>query len=808
MQPEDRPAPRSPNESPTSAVVQDAVTQTTTAATAAPAPTSSFAGLDFASWGAGWPPDTNGDVGPTYYIQAVNTSVGIFAKSTGARVAAFTFNQLFGQAPTGTPCDASNQGDPVALYDPIGDRWIVTDFAWSNYSSGPMYQCMAVSKTNDPVNGGWYFYAWQTETGGILPDYPKLGVWPDGIYMSANDFATTGSGQYQHAQVWVFERAAMESGATARSVSFNLAKTVGGTTVFSLLPSNARVVTGLPPSGAPNYFASIYGSYAARIWKFHVDWSNTANSTFTGPTNVGVATFNVGPSNVPENGGNNIDTLSYRLMMQNQYTNLGGAESLWLTHTVGNGGSPNVAQVRWYQLSVTGGTIASSPTQQSTWAPDSRNRFMPSLAVDKNGDMAVGYSVSDASMYPSIRYAGRLAGDPANTLTQSEASLIEGTGNQCCSFSNGQTNTRWGDYSAMTIDPNGCTFWYTNEYYDTLPSTLSQDNWKTRIGSFTLPGCSTAPAAAPTVTSFNPNSGPPGTSVTITGTSFTGATSVTFNGAAASFAVNSSTQITATVPSAATSGPVAVTTSAGTGTSSTNFTVTAPAAPMISSFTPTSGQVGTSVTISGSGFAGATKVAFNGTAASFAVDSNSQITATVPSGATSGPIAVTTSAGTATSSSSFTVTTQPIVNGNFETGTFSGWTTGGGAPTPSISTAQAHSPTHSALLGYTGSTGEPNGDSWVQQQFAVPTGGGTLSLWVWEFTTDSITYDWQTCQIRNTSGATLSTLFKDAGNGQAWQQRSYSLASWAGQTVVLWCNVHEDGWGDQTYMYLDDVAVN
>jgi hypothetical protein len=176
-------------------------------------------------------------------------------------------------------------------------------------------------------------------------------------------------------------------------------------------------------------------------------------------------------------------------MMQNQYTNIGGKESLWISHTVGNGGSPNVAQVRWYELGISGGSVSTSPRQQSTYAPDSRNRFTPSLAVDKNGDMAIGYSVSDASMYASIRYAGRLASDPASTLGQSEQSMIEGTGYQCCTFSSGSTNNRWGDYSAMTIDPDGCTFWYTSEYYDAQPTTLREDNWKTRIGSFKLPGC-------------------------------------------------------------------------------------------------------------------------------------------------------------------------------------------------------------------------------------------------------------------------------------------------------------------------------
>ncbi len=477
IQPDERPAPRSPDETlggPTS----DPAVQGSSAGAPAPAPTNSFAGLDFAGWGAGWPPDTNGDVGPTHYIQTVNTSIGIFDKATGTRVAAFTFDDFF--SGTGTPCDDANQGDPVVVYDPIGDRWIVSDFAWSNYTSGAMYQCFAVSKSADPVNGGWWFYAFQTETGGVLPDYPKLGVWPDAIYMSANDFATTGSGSFQNVQAWAFDRAAMEAGASATSVSFTLPRTVGGVTVFSLLPSNARSVTGLPASGTPNYFASIWGAYDIRVWKFHVDFASPASSTFTGPTNVPIATFNVGPSTVPEKSGNNLDTLSYRLMMQNQYTKLNGVESLWLTHTVGSGGSPNRAQPRWYQLKVTGGVVASSPTQQSTWAPDSKNRFMPSLAVDANGDMALGYSVSDSTMYPAIRYAGRLAADPLGTLGQGETSLIEGTGFQCCTFSSGSTNTRWGDYSAMSIDPDGCTFWYTNEYYDTLPTTLAQDNWKTR----------------------------------------------------------------------------------------------------------------------------------------------------------------------------------------------------------------------------------------------------------------------------------------------------------------------------------------
>jgi len=622
----------------------------------APSGGPSFQGLDHTNWGAGWPPDPNADVGPNHIVETVNTSIGIFDKS-GNRLAAFTFDSLWSKANTGTPCDNSNQGDPMALYDPIGDRFIVSDFAWSDFAGGPFYQCIAVSKTSNPVSGGWWFYAWQTESGASLPDYPKLGVWPDGIYMSANVFASTGSGSFKNVQVWAFNREQMEAGnPSPQGVTASLPTNVGGTTVFSLLPSNARMVTGLPPTGAPNYFASIWGSYAIRVWKFHVDWSNTANSTFTGPTNVGIALFNPGPSNVPERQGNNIDTLSYRLMMQNQYTNLNGRESLWLTHTVG---SPSVAQVRWYELPVTGGAIASSPRQQSTWAPDSSNRFMPSLAVDKSGDMAIGYSVSDSSMYPALRYSGRLANDTLSRLTQGETTLVQGQGFQCCTFSDGSTNTRWGDYSSMTIDPDGCTFWYTGEYYDANPTTKADDDWLTRIGSFQLPGCgAVTPPAAPSITGFSPTSGPVGTSVTINGSGFTGTTSVTFNNVSAPFSIVSDGQLTATVPSGATTGPIGVTASGGSTTSgTTNFNVTPSApAPKITSISPPSGRVGTSVTINGTGFTGTTSVVFGGgRSAAFTVIGDTQLSATVPTGAKTGAIRVTTPAGSATSQT-FTVT--------------------------------------------------------------------------------------------------------------------------------------------------------
>src|SRR5579862_3428990 len=186
----ERPEHESPFETgsePTSAVPQTIAPGKMQATQApAPAPDSSFDGLDFATWGAGHPPDTNGDVGPTYYIETVNTSIGIYDKSTGNRVAAFTFNSFMSQGHFGNLCDTDNFGDPVVLYDSFENRWFITDFAFrldgsGNVSPQTVYQCFAVSKTGDPVAGGWNYYSILAPNG--LDDYPKFGVWPDGIYM-------------------------------------------------------------------------------------------------------------------------------------------------------------------------------------------------------------------------------------------------------------------------------------------------------------------------------------------------------------------------------------------------------------------------------------------------------------------------------------------------------------------------------------------------------------------------------------------------------------------------------------------------
>ena len=451
----------------------------------APAPINVFEGLDRFNWGAGSPPDTNGDVGPNDYIQTVNTSIGIFNKSTGAQKAAFSFNTFMSQGNFGNLCDTNNFGDPVVLYDTFEDRWIITDFAFLVDGSGnplaPAYQCFAASMTGDPVSGGWNFYSIQLTD--ALNDYPKFGIWTDGLYMSSNLFAF-GNGPFQNVRVWAFNKAQMYAGSpTVKVVTFN----VGGGD-FTIIPSNARLQTGTPPAGRPNLFLSTQLFLnAVTVYKFHVDWNSISLSTFTGPDiPISATSWPSFAAGVPQPGtATLLDSLSNRAMVQNQYTNLAGVESLWASHTVRRAAGGNAAP-RWYQVTVTGGNVTNPITQAATWDPDAANvthRWMPSVALDRAGDLAMGYSTSSgtAGDFPSIKYAGRLFADAPNTFSLTEQTLFTGTASQTGS-------TRWGDYSSITLDPDGCTFWYTTEYANPADQTFNH-RWLTKFGSFRYPSC-------------------------------------------------------------------------------------------------------------------------------------------------------------------------------------------------------------------------------------------------------------------------------------------------------------------------------
>jgi hypothetical protein len=422
-------------------------------ALAAPSPTINALGLDFNNWGDGHPPDTNGVVGPNHFVQSVNTSVGIFSKTTGARLSAFTFNDFFANSGT-AECDANNGGDPTVTYDVPSGKWLVADFAWINSKKGPFYECIAVSAGSDPVATSWTFYSLPAGDG-KFPDYPKFGSGPDAVYFTTNNFRQN---SYTGAGVYALRRSSLGSTLQVQHVTTS-------SSFFSLLPAN--LVDAAPPAG-PEIIASIWSGRIS-LWRFTPDWNNVNNTTFVNNANLTVSYTSVGRINTP---GEQVDSLSPRVM--NKAQQRGG--SLWLTQTVASG---SAAGIRWYEIINLTGTP--SIRQQSTFAPaDGLSRWMPSLAVDKQGNMAVGYNAGNGSTNPAIRYAGRLSGDPLNQLGQSETSLIEGTG----APSSGNFN-RWGDYSEMSVDPvDGCTFWFTGEYY-----AVTGADWQTRIGAFKFPGC-------------------------------------------------------------------------------------------------------------------------------------------------------------------------------------------------------------------------------------------------------------------------------------------------------------------------------
>ncbi len=489
---------------------------------AMPTPTMSFDAMTFNLNGNGHPPDTNGDVGINHYMEGVNTSIGIYTKTTGLKATAFTFNAFWSGAGTGTACDTGNQGDPIVLYDTIGQRWIFMDFAWTNIQDGPYYFCFGVSQTSNPL-GSYYRYAIRADDAAHpwLPDYPKGGVWPDGLYFSANMFdcltAGCNTATYKEARVYALNLQKMESGATL-TVNDVQAKDTSAS-YFTLMPSNVRGT--LPPANTPNYFVSEDQSlFRWDVFKFHVDFTTPANSTFTGPTQVTQASYVTAAGSVPEpSPGNNSDSLAERLMFFNQYRNISGIESIWVQHTTGTASASTPTGVQWAQINVTGGTVNTTPVQQQIFnnGADGLNRFMGSLAVDQQGNAALGYSVSSSSVAPDIRYVGRLASDPLNQLPQAETTLLPSvTRSVQTGTCGGSACTRWGDYSAMTVDPvDDCTFWYANMYFPVQGS-----NWVTRIGSFKFPSCGASPTLTNTTTSLvsAPNPSTFGQAVTLTAT--------------------------------------------------------------------------------------------------------------------------------------------------------------------------------------------------------------------------------------------------------------------------------------------------
>jgi hypothetical protein len=488
-------------------VIQSGFSQQLMTSLAIPAPSRQWAGMGKECNGCGRvPPDTNGAVGKTQYVQMVNSALKVFDKRTGT--------SLLGPIPIesvwigfGGTCRIGGEGDPIVVYDRLADRWVISQFAHPLGVKDDQDECIAVSQTDD-ATGAWYRYDFHLTF--RMQDYPKFGVWPDGYYMSAVMFGTDRNPPKTliGSKPFVFDRAKMLVGdptATLQTPAF-----IGDD---FLLPSDLDGVLP-PPAGDSNHFVAITeeeegpplggtqenapppgGAQSAapiyKVWAFHVDWDHPANSSFTPQASVPAADFtqlcrDEGKC-VPQLGiPDRLNGIADRLMFRNAYRRFpDGRESMVNNFTVS---AHSVAGIRWFELQrrLPGGWTL---RQQSTYQPDSTWRWMGSIASDNKGNIALGFSASSEAIHPQIRYAGRLATDPLGILS-GEQHLFDGTGSQMDRSK--EPTYRWGDYSDMTVDPmDDCTFYYTNEYYAKTgdPSTAGSANWKTRIGYFKFAQC-------------------------------------------------------------------------------------------------------------------------------------------------------------------------------------------------------------------------------------------------------------------------------------------------------------------------------
>ena len=441
------------------------------------------------------PPDPNGEVGPNNYVEMINLVFAVYDKAGNLLVGPIDTGSLWAGFPVSDCTDPS--GDPVVLYDQFMDRWLLSQFT----TAGPEYfNCVAISTTSDPT-GSYYRYAFST--GVNFPDYPKYGNWTDSYVITTREFGPTieyGIG------VYALEKNKMVNGdPNARNVRFfidgndpDLLPLVGD----GLLPADPdgkqkpKNDAAIPLVGTQDDDASYGATFdALNIWDLLVKWRSTPIASLDLATQLPVASFDsifpCAPTSrdcLPQPGivdpAQYLDILSYRQRptFRLAYRNFKTYEALVTNQSVE--ATPGVAGVRWYEIRRTGG--AYSLYQQGTYAPgDGVHRWMGSIAQDKNGNMALGYSVvNGVDVYPGIRYTGRLAGDPLGQMTLGEGTIIDGSGVQTT------TNSRWGDYTDITVDPtDDCTFWYVNEYYTLAGQNSSPAGWQTRIGSFKLPGC-------------------------------------------------------------------------------------------------------------------------------------------------------------------------------------------------------------------------------------------------------------------------------------------------------------------------------
>jgi hypothetical protein len=445
------------------------------------------------------PPDPVGDVGQHHYVAMVNLVFSVYSKSGVLLGGPFDTGSLWQDFPIEDCTDPS--GDPIVVYDEISNRWYLTQFT-TRFSDVPeddrFFNCVAVSTTDDPL-GSYYRYAFPTDN--FFPDYPKYGIWPNSLTITTREFGPTAD-DYRIGYYAIDRHALTEGDPNPTVVAFYLTFGVDPLNFLGdgLLPADLDGRR-MPPARSPHYIVgtqddnAFYGatSDAINFFTADVDFAHPDESTFELTRQLGTAPFDsifpCAPTSrdcLPQPGitdpNQYLDILSYRQRptWRLQYRNFGRHEALVTNQSVE--ARPGIGGVRWYELRNPRNPVIH---QQGTYSPDNVHRWMGSVATDKQGNLAVGYSVVDGtSVFPGIRYTGRLAGDPLGQLTQPEQLMQAGSGVQTT------PNSRWGDYTSMNVDPrDDCTFYYINEYYTAESQATSPAGWLTRIGVFKFPGC-------------------------------------------------------------------------------------------------------------------------------------------------------------------------------------------------------------------------------------------------------------------------------------------------------------------------------
>ena len=448
---------------------------------------SSFEGIGTNSVNTYVPPDPNLAVSPTQIVQTVNVEFAVWSRpavfggTPESVLLPEPIHTIFSSLPNSL-CATTDGGDPIVLWDHFDQRWIISQLAYNSRFTDNHW-CLAISTTSDAA-GAYSVYDFDFNSN--FPDYPKVDIWYggtassySGLYMSFNMFQH--GSRFVGAEACAIPIAAVQSPPAALSLTC----VQGATSVYSILPADVDGSNAAPaaqPEMYLQFIASRGSGKTLALYQFAPNFQAPANSTWQLAKNIDVATYHEacgGGACVPQPDTNQqLDSLGDRLMYRLAYRNRGdGTETLLVNHTVQVSSSSNQTGIRWYRIQNPSGTTT---VTEGTYAPtDGTYRWMGSVAEDKVGDLGLGYSFSGPTVFPGIAVTGRMAGDTSAASALDEETVIwSGAGSQT-------GVNRWGDYTSMALDPDGCTFWYTDQYQ---PATGSF-NWRTRIASFRFLNC-------------------------------------------------------------------------------------------------------------------------------------------------------------------------------------------------------------------------------------------------------------------------------------------------------------------------------